>query len=163
MIWLLNQISESRSSESLCVWGFPNCWNWGSTSLHCVLKGLVLSAFNETMGEHSSEWSAYNWNAGKTELENNIFIVLDKILNGQKDCIQGILDNILAEKAGSCYWDWVAINHSETLLENRILWFGWYDLFFVMISSQMGLEGWVNYKYWPKEMLSIWSSNWMLD
>jgi hypothetical protein len=75
------------------------------------------------------------------------------------------LNNILAEKAGSCDWNWVAINHSETFLENRILWLGWHDLFFVMVSGQMGLEGWVNNKNWPikNEIFSIWSSNWMLD
>lgn len=134
MIWLLYESTQSWIGKCLGVGGFPESWNWSGTSLHSVLKGLILSTLDEALREHSLKGSVYYWHTGKAKLKYDVTIVLNKVLDSQENSIESILYYILSEKASSCNWNWIAINHSESLLEDRVLRFSRGNLFLSVIS-----------------------------
>ena len=72
-------------------------------------------------------------NACKAKVECQIFIVLDQVCKSKEESVQGIRDNLLAEGAGGCYRDRIAIYSPETFLIYRVLTLRGQNLFLTLV------------------------------
>jgi hypothetical protein len=82
-------------------------------------------------------------------LEDKILVVLDQVNDGLEYCVQSVCYYVLSKKTSSCDGNWVAVDHPETFLEDRVLGLSWGDLFLAMVPVQVFLELRINHENWP--------------
>jgi len=118
MVWFGEQGTEGRLGEGLCVRALPCLRNWCDCTLHLVLNGLVSASASVILRESNLESTVDNGNASETEIEVQVLIILNQISYSQEDSVEGICNDLLAKKASGSNRYRVAIDHTETLLEN---------------------------------------------
>ena len=152
MIWLLHQVAQSRLIPFWIVAGGPECRNWRGLSGHRVLERWVCNILNKTLFENNLKVSASNSNIAESPCQVDIFVILNQVLDGQEEGVQGINDYVLSEMSSCGNRYWVGINSSETFLVDRVLTDGWGDLLFSWVSHEVILEHWVNDENWFQVM-----------
>jgi hypothetical protein len=77
-------------------------------------------------------------------------VVLEEVLNGQKDGAEGVLNDILAHLAGGGDGNGVSVDHAEAFLVNGALGLGVDNLLLAVVADGEGLQVLVNDKTGPE-------------
>lgn len=107
--------------EFLLGVGPPGGRNGTVAAAHGSFKLFILNLLVQVVGKVGFEAFVYEADVSEAECENDVVVKLDEILNSQEDCLEGVLNNILAHLAAGGNGDGVSVDHAETFLEDALL------------------------------------------
>lgn len=106
---------------------------WELLGTYFILEMFILNTINEFLLKNDFQAFIDNRESRESESKLDIFSVLCQINQCIEDCLDSISNNTLFKKTGCCYGDWVAVDHIEAFLEDRVLRFRRRDLLFAMV------------------------------
>ena len=95
--------------------GSPGSGNWAVAAAHGDLEILVFDLGGKVGGKLYLHSSVDEVESGEAELEHKVVIKFNHISDGDPDCSQGVLNDVLTHLAGMGDWHRVGVDHAEAL------------------------------------------------
>ena len=151
VVRFLDHLTHSRLVEHVGGVSLPQRRNRWVHALHSWLKRGVIALFGEVVSKGNLQALVPHDHIAEPKGKIDIFILdSDQVNDGSEDGVQAILHNALLHLAGICDWDWVRIDHTETLWEDRVAWSR--AFFLSLVPDQMLLNDGIDNEAWSREI-----------
>jgi len=139
-----DNVAHFTGAEHLVSVGLPHGGDGGVGAAHLGLEVLVADLLAKVAGEVGSEASVSETHASESHLEGEVSVLTDKVLNGQEDGVEAVIDDLLAHLRGSGNGHRVSVDHSESLGVDGLLTAGGNDLFLAVVTVEVILNLLIN-------------------
>ena len=157
VIRFLNHLTHCRLVEHVRGVSPPHRRNRWVHALHSLLKLGVIALLGEVVSERDLQILVPHDHIAESKCKIDIFILdSDQVNDSFEDGVEAVLNYSLLHLASICYWDWIGIDHAETLWEDRVAWRS--SFFFSLVSNQMLLNNWIDDKAWSTNKGRYFSS-----